>query len=181
MESRLRRLLHDPEVILDGAGVEAGQSVLEVGSGTGFLTLPTAWRVGADGRLIAIEPLATYAERLRRRVDAAGLGNVEIMRRDALDSGLPDACVERALLFGVLPFPTLPLPRLLPEMQPRAEARWLARCLDVSRRRLGARRDHPRTLVYVRGKAQRRLHLSATLTPNRRRDLRANGSCSPYL
>ena len=46
----------------------------------------------------------------------AGLKNVEVVRRDALNTGLESASVDVALLFGVVPFPTLPLSRLLPEM-----------------------------------------------------------------
>lgn len=116
MESRLRRLLHDPVKILHGADIAPDQTVLEVGSGTGFFTLPAAELIGPRGRLIAMEPLAGYAERLREKVAMAGLRNVDVVRRDALDTGLDDASMDRALLFGVLPFPSLPLDRLLPEM-----------------------------------------------------------------
>ena len=116
MESRLRRVLHDPARILRGAGIQPGQVVLEVGSGTGFFTLPAAKRIGEQGRLIAIDPLSGYVERLRAKVEAAALGNVQVLKRDALNTGLDAACVDRALLFGVLPFPSLPLNRLLPEM-----------------------------------------------------------------
>lgn len=117
MESRLRLLLHDPLTILQGADVRPGQTVLEVGAGTGFFTLPAARLIGESGRLIAMEPLADYAARLRERLEAAQLDNVEVVQRDALNTGLESASLDRALLFGVLPFPTLPLKRLLPEMQ----------------------------------------------------------------
>lgn len=116
MESRARRLLHDPERILRGADVRPGQTVLEVGSGTGFFTIPAARLIGDDGRLIAMEPLSTYVERLSGKLETAGLRNVSVMQRDALATGLDTASIDRALLFGVLPFPTLPLNRLLPEM-----------------------------------------------------------------
>ncbi|MBT7293628.1 MAG: class I SAM-dependent methyltransferase, partial [Rhodospirillaceae bacterium] len=42
--------------------------------------------------------------------------NVEVLCRDALDTGLDAASIDNALLFGVIPFPSLPLDRLLPEM-----------------------------------------------------------------
>ena len=116
MESRFRRLLHDPVKILHGANIEPGQVVLEVGSGTGFFTIDATRLIGDQGRLIAMDPLTTYVERLNRKVEAAGLRNVQVVRRDALDTGLEDASIDRALLFGVLPFPSLPLNRLLPEM-----------------------------------------------------------------
>lgn len=116
MESRLRRLIHDPVKILHGADIQPGQTVLEVGSGTGFFTLPAAHLIGDHGRLIAMDPLAAYVERLTARVAAAGFHNVQVLKRDALDTGLDAASIDTVLLFGVLPFPTLPLNRLLPEM-----------------------------------------------------------------
>ena len=116
MESRLRRLLHDPAKTLRGADIAPGQTVREVGSGTGFFTLPAAEAIGPQGRLIAMEPLVGYVVRLTEKIEAAGLHNVEVVQRDALRTGLDDARMDRVLLFGVLPFPSLPLDRLLPEM-----------------------------------------------------------------
>ena len=116
MESRLRLLLHDPVKILNGADIQPGQIVLEVGSGTGFFTIAAAGQIGEQGRLIAMDPLETYVERLTEKVGEAGLRNVQVVRRDALNTGLDGASIDRALLFGVLPFPSLPLNRLLPEM-----------------------------------------------------------------
>ena len=123
MESRLRHLLQDPERILRGADLQPGQTVLEVGSGTGFFTMPAARMIGNHGRLIAMDPLAAYVERLSEKLVAAGLSNVRVVRRDALRTRLDAACIDKVLLFGVLPlvplrhpFTTLPLNRLLPEM-----------------------------------------------------------------
>ncbi|MCP4316047.1 MAG: class I SAM-dependent methyltransferase [Hyphomicrobiales bacterium] len=116
MESRLRHWLFDPNRTLRGAGIRAGQTVLEVGCGTGFFTLPAAGMLGENGHLIAMDPLSDFVDRVRAKVQEAGLNNVEIMRRDALKTGLEATSVDLVLLFGVVPFPTLPLNRLLPEM-----------------------------------------------------------------
>lgn len=116
MESRLRRWLFPPLKTLRGAGIQSGQTVLEVGSGTGFFTLPAAEMIGAEGRLIAMEPLSVFLDRVTEKVRDAGLTNVEIVQRDALNTGLEAASIDLTLLFGVVPFPTLPLSRLLPEM-----------------------------------------------------------------
>jgi demethylmenaquinone methyltransferase/2-methoxy-6-polyprenyl-1,4-benzoquinol methylase len=39
-----------------------------------------------------------------------------VIKRDALNTGLEDESIDKVLLFGVLPFPLLPLNKLLPEM-----------------------------------------------------------------
>jgi len=39
-----------------------------------------------------------------------------MVKRNALNTGLDTASIDKVLLFGVIPFPLLPLNRLLPEM-----------------------------------------------------------------
>jgi demethylmenaquinone methyltransferase/2-methoxy-6-polyprenyl-1,4-benzoquinol methylase len=116
MGSRLRRWLMDPCETLGLAGLEPGQTVLEVGCGTGFFTIPAARMVGEAGRVIALDASAGFLEEVELKVREARLGNIIIMHRDALDTGVAAGSMHMALLFGVIPFPLLPLDRLLPEM-----------------------------------------------------------------
>ncbi|MBC8240199.1 MAG: class I SAM-dependent methyltransferase [Alphaproteobacteria bacterium] len=116
MESRLRQWLFDPRETLRGADIKSGQTVLEVGCGTGFFTLHAAEIIGPSGHLIAMDPLSDFVDRVKKKVQDAGLKNVEVVRRDALKTELETASVDLVLLFGVVPYPTLPLDRLLPEM-----------------------------------------------------------------
>jgi len=116
MGSKLRQWLSDPIKTLRGAGIKPGQTVLEVGCGTGFFTVPAARLIGDQGCLIALDVSAGFMEQVSRKVQLAGLRNVRTIRSDALDTGLDTASVDTALLFGVIPFPLLPLNRLLPEM-----------------------------------------------------------------
>ena len=116
MESPFRRRFFDPVSALKRAGVESGQCVLEVGCGTGFFTLPAAQLVGEKGRVYAIDPHPLSIDQVAGKVRDAGLTNVRLIRADATEAGMTDGCVDLALLFGVIPSPTLPLDRLLPEM-----------------------------------------------------------------
>jgi ubiquinone/menaquinone biosynthesis C-methylase UbiE len=116
MESRLRQWFMNPVKTLQGAGIEPGQTVLEVGCGTGFFSIPAAELIGDQGCLVAMDPLSDYTKRVSKKIRAAGLENVRVIKRDALDTGLDAASIDKVLLFGVLPFPSLPLNRLLPEM-----------------------------------------------------------------
>ena len=116
MGSRLRAWLMDPVRTLQGTYIEHGQSVLEVGCGTGFFTLPAARMIGDQGRLVAMDALSDFVDCVSGKVQAAELDNVQVIKRDALNTGLEDNSIDTALLFGVIPFPSLPLNRLLPEM-----------------------------------------------------------------
>ncbi len=116
MGSRARRWLMNPMKTLQGAGIEPGQTVLEVGCGTGFFTIPAAELIGDQGCLVAMDALSDYTNRVSKKVQSAGLKNVRVVKRDALDTGLDAANIDKVLLFGVIPFPFLPLNLLLPEM-----------------------------------------------------------------
>lgn len=66
--------------LVDAAGARPGELIVEVGAGTGALTLPLA-RAGA--RVIAIEPDPAWVRRLRERASEEGLvGQIEIVRED---------------------------------------------------------------------------------------------------
>ncbi len=116
MGSRLRHWLSNPVKTLRGADIQPGQTVLEVGCGTGFFTIPAAQLIGDQGCLVAMDVLSDYIGWVSKRVQAANLKNVRVVKRDALDTRLDVASIDMVLLFGVIPFPSLPLNRLLPEM-----------------------------------------------------------------
>ena len=116
MGSRARGWLMNPVKTLQGAGIQPGQTVLEVGCGTGFFTIPAAGLIGDQGNLVAMDALSDYTKQVSKKVQSAGLKNVRVVKRDALDTGLDTASIDKVLLFGVIPFPSLPLNQLLPEM-----------------------------------------------------------------
>jgi len=116
MGSRLRQWLMNPVKTLRGADIQTGQTVLEVGCGTGFFTIPAANMIGDEGCLVAMDALSDFIKQVSKKVQSADLKNVRVLKRDALNTGLDAASIDTVLLFGVLPWPALPLNLLLPEM-----------------------------------------------------------------
>jgi ubiquinone/menaquinone biosynthesis C-methylase UbiE len=116
MESRFRYRFFGPTRILQGAGIHPGQTVLEVGCGTGFFTLPAARLLGDQGSLVAIDMLTMSVEAVTKKVQTANLKNVRVVKGDALNSQLATESLDAVLLFGVIPAPMLPMERLLSEM-----------------------------------------------------------------
>ena len=116
MGSSLRKRIMNPVKTLQAADVKPGEIILEVGCGTGFFTIPAAQMIGDQGHLIAMDVMSGFLEQVTNKVQTAGLKNVRVIKRDALDTGLDTESIDKILLFGVLPFPSLPLNRLLPEM-----------------------------------------------------------------
>jgi ubiquinone/menaquinone biosynthesis C-methylase UbiE len=116
MESRFRYRFFGPMKILRGADIHPGQTVLEVGCGTGFFTIPAAQRIGDQGCLVAMDVLAASIEVVAEKVQTANLKNVRVVQGDAMNTKLDAQSMDAVLLFGVIPAPMLPLNRLLPEM-----------------------------------------------------------------
>ncbi len=116
MGSGVRKWLMDPFKTLQTADVQPGQTILEVGCGTGFFTIPAAKIVGVKGSLVAMDASSGFLKVVTKKVEMANLKNVSIIQRDALSTRLQTASIDKVLLFGVIPFPLLPLDKLLPEM-----------------------------------------------------------------
>ncbi len=116
MGSRVRKWLMDPVKTLRIADVQLGQTILEVGCGTGFFTISAAQMVGDQGCILAMDASSGFLKEVDKKVRKANLENVSVIQRDALNTGLESESVDKVLLFGVIPFPLLPLDKLLPEM-----------------------------------------------------------------
>ncbi len=80
---RERRNQQSLAMLLARLGVAGGESVLEIGCGTGALTLPLAAAVGEQGRVVAVDISEPMLGAARRRVDEGGLRNVTLLLGDA--------------------------------------------------------------------------------------------------
>ena len=116
LDHPIRRMFNDPVKKVEAAGIHSGMSVLEVGCGSGYFTIPAAKLVGDEGCLHAIDIHPIAVGNVSRRVMDSNLRNVIITKTNALDTGFPRESYDKILLFGVIPAPVLPLEKLLPEM-----------------------------------------------------------------
>jgi ubiquinone/menaquinone biosynthesis C-methylase UbiE len=89
--------------LVDLAGVEAGQRVLDVGCGPGALTVELAHRVGAEA-VTAVDPSEAFVLAVRSRVPG-----VTVERASAESLPLPDGGFDAALAQLVVHFMTDPV------------------------------------------------------------------------
>ena len=100
------------------AGVQPGETVVEVGSGTGPLLVDLARVVGPTGRAIGIEPQAHLAALAREKLAREGLAEIAEVRAGRAEAlELPDACADVCIAQTVLlHVPAAVLSRALAEM-----------------------------------------------------------------
>jgi SAM-dependent methyltransferase len=80
---RERRNQESLALLLARLGLGGGESVLEIGCGTGALTLPLAAAVGEHGRVVAVDISEPMLGLARQRVGERELNNVTVLRGDA--------------------------------------------------------------------------------------------------
>lgn len=97
----LYRLFRDPYEILESAGLEPGQAVLEVGCGPGFFTIPAARLVGQGGSVHALDINPLALEKIREKLDREDVTNVVPVLANAARTGLPARSFDLIFLFGL--------------------------------------------------------------------------------
>lgn len=102
LENRMMDRVAGGRVLLDRAGVQAGMTVLDAGCGPGRLTLPLAERVGPQGRVVALDLQEAMLSRLKARLQASAVQNVEMLHAGLGSGKLPAGEFDRAFLVTVL-------------------------------------------------------------------------------
>lgn len=91
--------------LVDEAGVQPGQQVLDVASGTGAVLLPAAERIGPAGRAVGID-LSPQMARLANEAAARRGLDARVSVMDAEQLAFPDASFDWVLCgFGLMFFP----------------------------------------------------------------------------
>jgi predicted O-methyltransferase YrrM len=104
LASPIRRLLQKPEEIVSPY-VKAGMTVLEIGPGMGFFTLPMARLAGPNGRIICPDIQEKMLSSLNRRAARAGVDKrviTKIATADSLNIAEFTGQADFALAFAVV-------------------------------------------------------------------------------
>ena len=97
----LRRFVHDPQKMV-GPYVKPGMTVMDVGCGVGWFSIPMARMVGDGGKVIAVDLQQQMLDMLRRRAEKAAVAaRIEFHKCEQNRLGV-DAAVDFVLIFAML-------------------------------------------------------------------------------
>jgi len=82
--------------------LKAGQTVADIGAGTGLLSVPVAKAVGPRGRVFAVEIDAGFFPSIKKRADDNGVTNIQTVLGSLTDPKLPVTTVDLAFFHDVL-------------------------------------------------------------------------------
>jgi len=101
-------MFSDPASNLSKLGLTDGMRLVDLGAGSGFYSLEAAKRVGASGRVYAVDVIKDLLERLRSVGASQGLrnieviwGNIEKIGGTKIKEGIADRVVASNVLFQV--------------------------------------------------------------------------------
>jgi len=95
LEDPARDEYQKPQQVVAALQLRRGETIADIGAGSGYFTLRLAAQVGDEGRVFAVDIDPEMIRYLNRRVRDAGVGNVQTILAEPDDPLLRDASVDR--------------------------------------------------------------------------------------
>lgn len=102
LDSPGRRTTEDPRRLWRRVGLKRGDTVVDVGAGSGFFSFPAALMVGEGGRVYAVDISEDLVEQVRDRAARTHVSNLEPVLSTPQHIPIEDAVADVALLANVL-------------------------------------------------------------------------------
>jgi len=90
-----------PEIVIQALDLRGGETVVDLGAGSGYFTFQLAPKVGPSGKVVAVEIQDEMIEALRRRAKDQKAANVEIIKGTESDPHLSPNSVDVVLMVDV--------------------------------------------------------------------------------
>jgi SAM-dependent methyltransferase len=101
LEREERDIEEAPDVAIDALDLKSGQTVADIGAGSGYMTVRLAARVGTAGRVYAVDIQPQMIDLLKQRLARERIANVVPVLSVVDDPRLPEASVDLMLLVDV--------------------------------------------------------------------------------
>jgi ubiquinone/menaquinone biosynthesis C-methylase UbiE len=97
-----RRLWQDAPAILSQIGLKPGDTLVDLGSGDGYFSIPAARIVGKTGKIYALDVSAEAIAELKDASRVAGLNNIQTAVGEAEKTLLCKGCADVVLMANVV-------------------------------------------------------------------------------
>jgi ubiquinone/menaquinone biosynthesis C-methylase UbiE len=92
LDETTRRTWYNPEAIL--RDLQSGMVFMDIGCGDGFFSILAAKKVGANGKVYAVDTDASAIERLKQKAKTEGLKNITAKAGKAEDTVFCNQCAD---------------------------------------------------------------------------------------
>ncbi len=100
LEDSGRDAWQKPEEILNALGIKKGQTVADIGAGSGYLTVKLSERVGERGAVFAEDVQQEMLDYMNKRLTEKGIKNVTLVLGAMDDPNLPPNSLDVAILLS---------------------------------------------------------------------------------
>ena len=90
-----------PDLLIEMLKLKQGDSVADIGAGTGYFSWRMAKKVGAEGQVYAVDIQPEMLELLGKRMQERGVSNVKPVRGTIDDPKLPESKLDLVLMVDV--------------------------------------------------------------------------------
>jgi ubiquinone/menaquinone biosynthesis C-methylase UbiE len=96
-----RLLWLPPAMVIGALAVQSGDSIADIGAGTGYFSLPLVQAAGSLGQVYAVDSQIEMLEHLQHKLDTENISNIHVVRTEADSTGLPTASCNLVFLANV--------------------------------------------------------------------------------
>lgn len=87
--------------VLHALHLQPGETITDIGAGTGYFALPLAREAGPRGLVYAVDAETEMLALLKRKIDQHYVGNVHLIHAEADRTGLGDGCCDLVFMANV--------------------------------------------------------------------------------
>lgn len=97
-EAESREVYHQRDAIVDAMNLRTGETVADIGAGTGFYSFEFANRVGPDGVVYAVDIADAFVAHIDEQARMKNLPNIRAIQCTDRDVGLPHRSIDAAII-----------------------------------------------------------------------------------
>lgn len=125
-----------PDLLIASLGIRPGQTVADIGAGSGYFTRRLAKQVGIKGKVMAVDIQPEMLEILKNNLEAEGIQNVEMILGQEQSPNLPEASLDMVLMVDVyheFSYPHEMMTAIRKALKPNGKVVWVEYRLEDPR------------------------------------------------